>query len=261
MPTAGEVSPAAAPQDAEGGNVDGGGGGSSGGDDGAMGLTPSFASGFALDRLAEEEEGGNVTFSEDKSETSETSSSSGSLAVGAYAMYSLSAREEGESDSSALDCCVVEGIVGALAKPRDDCSRSCPQDDDGGNDDGQRLLSGNDHLEQGSKMVIPEEKGLTAVASTRSFGKVRAFSSQCLEGLAWGEGTGGGAAELRRWRGRSESEARISGAYVFERAVCNPVLSFLYCLLGNRQEKTSECVSRFFFLTFKNILFRVRDHS
>lgn len=250
MPTAGEVSPAAAPREAEGGNIDGGGGGSSGCDDEAVGLTPSFASGFALDRLAEEEEEEeNVTFSEDKSETSETSSSSGSSAVGAYAMYSLSAREEGGSDPSALDCCVVEGIVGALAKPRDDCSRSSPQDDDEGIDEGQRLLSGNDHLQQASKMVIPEEKGLTAaVASTRSFGKVRAFSSQCLEGLGWGEGTGGGAAELRRWRGRSESEARISGAYVFELAVCNPVLSFLYYLLGNRQELCISC----FFLTFKS---------
>lgn len=213
MPTAAEVRPAAAPQGSEGGNVGDAGGGSNGVDDGAVRLTTTLVSGFALDRLAEEEE--NVTFSEDKSETSDTSSSSGSSAVGAYAMYSLSAREEGGSDPSSLDCCEVEGIVGALAKPRDDCSRSSPRDDEG--NEGQRLLSGNDHLEQASRMAIPEEKGLTAaVASARSFGKVRAFSSQCLEGLGWGEGTGGGVAELRRWRGRSESEARISGAYVFE---------------------------------------------
>lgn len=196
-----------ASQDVEAAASAAGGGGNSGGDDGAVGLNPSLVSGFALDRLAEEEE--IASFETDsKSETSDTSSSSGSSAVGAYAMYSLSAREEGRSS---LDC-EVDGIVGALcAKSRNDCSRSS-------SDGGQRLASGNDHFVQQASVAIPKEEGglSAAVASNRSFGKVRAFSSQCLEGLDRGEGTGGGATELRRWRGRSESEARISGAYVFE---------------------------------------------
>ncbi|CAN0257928.1 unnamed protein product, partial [Laminaria digitata] len=146
-------------------------------DDGSVGLTRSLVSGFALDRLAEEEEE-KVTFSEDnKSETSDTSSSSGSSTVGAYAMYSLSAREEegaGSDPSITLDCCEgVEGIVGApLAKPRDVCSSSrsfsstlLPEQ---GNEESQRLLlSGNYHLEQTqSKIVIPEDKGLTAAVAS-----------------------------------------------------------------------------------------------
>lgn len=170
---------------------------------GEAGRDPSsLLSGFELPSVGNEEP---ILSEDNKSDTSETSSS-GSSAVGPYAMYTLRAGEEGEADSSILDC-GVEGCVATLDGASDDYSRASPQDD--------QRTSSKDQLER-SSMIIPEE---AAIPSGRRLGKVRPLSSQCLEGLGWGESREGQTEVERRWRGRSESEPRIPGASYFSNVI------------------------------------------
>lgn len=160
---------------------------------------PTLVSGFALHEL------GGEPLSD--SETSSSSSSSGSSAVGAYAMYAL-------NENSSADEAADFGPSPLPTSPttrHDDCSLASPF---AHLDDGGVCRRGSDeisHFFRSSQCGINPGRS-AAVPATRSLvDKVRALSSECLEGLDWTKGRGGGKGHCR---GRSESEPRLPGAYV-----------------------------------------------
>lgn len=203
---------------------------------------PALMSGFALHRLSAEQPSSAAPatpiedetasdIQDNNSETSETSSS-GSSAVGAYAMYALS-KGEGSDDSTASLLEDDRGFSRALAHPSEGRRNHNDDEDDeyyprrqdvtclSGNLFVNRIFDQDRGTNKNSRrMVTPESFGTSNSSNTpsapqgvRTHTKVRALSSECLEGLGWGEGARG-LGSKRHFRGRSESEPSIPGAYL-----------------------------------------------
>lgn len=181
---------------------------------------PTLVSGFTLHGL------GGEPLSD--SETSSLSSSSGSSAVGAYAMFALN---EKSSADEAADY-GPSPLPTSPATSHDDCSLASPfahLDDEGLCRRGSDEIS--DFFRSAQCGINPGRSA--AVPATRSLvNKVRALSSECLEGLGWAKGRGGGKGH---WRGRSESEPRLPGAYSYvllvKHIVVFPIFVWVYLLV------------------------------
>lgn len=174
---------------------------------------PTLVSGFALHGL----DGEPLSDSET---SSSSSSSSGSSAVGAYAMYALN---ENSSADEAADF-GPSPLPTSPATRHDDCSLASPfahLDDEGVCRRGSDEIS--DFFRSAQCDINPGRSA--AVPATRSLvNKVRALSSECLEGLGWAKGRGG---VKGHWRGRSESEPRLPGAYSYVLLVIHIRVSYL----------------------------------